>query len=329
MVSTHLYSPSNPRRPIDWRWQRAMLAASGEAPLARRGGDRWVARAMAFQLELEAATQAGDLAELVERESAIFWAHDIWSAGAGEYQGNPFRSELEARLLASDQFRNIADRLNMTTQSVEAYERLFFNVIDRRLNRGYLVHQVLGPAVHTGFQVQDYDLVWKLMALLGGPLAVDLMVDHSVGHAYPERHGELKHFVADITTNDLRRSAMMALKTLRINNFNAMEVVDKFLKLLEIERTTSGGSGGVQSESLKQSLQAAMVSMPFSVGKSPLPVDSPGLAQYDTQGTELRIEELMAVLVGQDFPASRLAGQLVFPPPPALAASKDGEGGDG
>ena len=123
---------------------------------------------------------------------------------------------------------------------IEAYERLFFNVRERLANRGYLMHCVLGPAVHLGFQSSEYDLIWKLFAFLGGPLAVDLMIDQSVGHARPDRAGDLKYFVADVAQNDLRRVAMLALKTLRINNFNAMEIIDKFLKLVELERT--GGS---------------------------------------------------------------------------------------
>lgn len=323
----HEYSPANPRRPVDWRWQRAALAASGEAPLARKGGDRWVARALAFQRRQAETRGALDLAELAEGEPAIFWAHDLRYSDGDDYGGSPFRSELEARLLAADQSRNIADRLNTTVAVVEAYERLFFNVIDRRANRGYLIHQVLGAQVHTGFQVQDYDLIWKLMALLGGPLAVDLMIDQSIGHAYPERPSDLKHFVADVTQNDLRRQAMLALKTLRINNFNAMEVVDKFLKLVEIERTT-GGAGGLAGEALKQNVAAMMVSLPFAVGSRSAGVDAPGLGQYDSRGVELRFEEVMAVSVGQDFPASRTVGQMAFPPPPALAPT-DGEGNDG
>ena len=77
------------------------------------------------------------------------------------------------------------------------------------------MHCVLGPAVHLGFQSSEYDLIWKLFALLGGPLAVDLMIDQSVGHARPDRASDLKYFVADVAQNDLRRVAMLALKTLQ------------------------------------------------------------------------------------------------------------------
>jgi hypothetical protein len=232
----HEYSPANPRRPVDWRWQRAALAASGEAPLARKGGDRWVGKALAFQRRQAEARDMSALAELAETEPAIFWAHDL-------------------------------------------------------------------------------------------RYSEDLMIDQSIGHAYPERPSDLKHFVADVTQNDLRRQAMLALKTLRINNFNAMEVVDKFLKLVEIERTT-GGAGGLAGEALKQNVEAMMISLPFAVGSRVSNIDVPELDQYDSRGVELRFEEVMAVSVGQDFPARQMVEQLAFPPPPLLA-STDGEGNDG
>jgi hypothetical protein len=180
------YSPKNPRRPVDWRWQRAALAASGEYPLSRRrDGDVWVARATKFIREHENCETELDMAELAERHPVIYWAYDIWYTR--DDTGNPVRSEVEARLLADDQIANIARRVATEVEIIEAYERLFFNVRERLADRGYLMHCVLGPAVHLGFQSNEYDLTWKLFALLGGPLAVDLMIDQSVGHARPDR----------------------------------------------------------------------------------------------------------------------------------------------
>jgi hypothetical protein len=309
MIQT--YSPMNPRRPVDWRWQRAALAAGGTYPLSRRrDGDSWVVRAARFIREHEGCTTELDMAELSEREPVIYWAHDIWYTR--DDGGNPVRSEVEARLLADDLPENIARRVCTEVEIINAYERLFFNVRERLINRGYLMHCVLGPAVHLGFQASEYDLVWKLFALLGGPLAVDLMIDQSVGHARPDRAGDLKYFVADVAQNDLRRVAMLALKTLRINNFNAMEIIDKFLKLVELER--AGGSGaGVAAEAVKQNVHAMLVSLPFAVGRRALHVDSPPLDRYDDLPAELRYEEVMMISAGQAIPAQRALESLGFP----------------
>ena len=296
-----VYSYRNPRRPPDWRWKRAELAAKGGYPLSRRrDGDAWVARTTRFIREQAAAKTELDLDELVERHPILYWAYDLWCTRTDG--GNPVRSEIEARLLADDDHRNIARRVRTEAEVIDVYERVFFNVSDCLDNRGYLMHCVLGPSVHLGFQVSEYDLIWKLFALLGGPLAVDLMIDQSVGHARPDRAGDLKYFVADIAQNDLRRVAMLALKTLRINNFNAMEVMNNFLKLVELER--AGGSGaGIATEAVKQNVHAMLMSLPFTVGQRSGHVDASPLDRYDDLPTELRYEEVMAASVGQELAA--------------------------
>jgi hypothetical protein len=298
---------------VDWRWQRAALAAEGTYPLSRRrDGDAWVARAARFIREQDSCNTELDTAELAERYPVIFWAHDIWFTQGDS--GNPVRSEVEARLLADDHVENIARRVATEVEIIEAYERLFFNVHERLADRGYLMHCVLGPAVHLGFQASEYDLIWKLFALLGGPLAVDLMIDQSVGHARPDRAGDLKYFVADVAKNDLRRVAMLALKTLRINNFNAMEIIDKFLKLVELER--AGGSGaGIAAEAVKQNVHAMLGSLPFAVGQRSAHVDAAPLDRYDDLPAELRYEEVMAISAGQEVPARGMLELLAFPTP--------------
>jgi hypothetical protein len=305
------FSSRNPRRPIDWRWKRAALAADGTYPLSRRrDGDAWVARAARFIREQASCEIDMDTAELAERHPIIFWAYDIWFTR--DDTGNPVRSEVEARLLADDHVENIARRVATEVEIIEAYQRLFFDVRERLANRGFLTHCVLGPAVHLGFQAAEYDLIWKLFALLGGPLAVDLMIDHSVGHARPDRAGDLKYFVADVAQNDLRRVAMLALKTLRINNFNAMEVINNFLKLVELER--AGGSGaGIAAEAVKQNVHAMLVSLPFTVGQRTGRVDSTPLDRFDELAAELRYEEVMAASAGQEVPAEGMLQLLAFP----------------
>jgi hypothetical protein len=125
---------------VDWRWQRAALAADGTYPLSRRyDGDAWVARAARFLRDQGQCSTELDTAALECRHPAIYWAFDIWHAQRPD-EGNPMRSEIEARLLADDQVENIARRVATEVEIIEAYERLFFNVRERLANRGYLMH---------------------------------------------------------------------------------------------------------------------------------------------------------------------------------------------
>ena len=247
---------------------------------------------------------------LEDKYPVLYWAYDIWfTQNEG---GNPVKSEVEARLLADDDPHNIARRVRTEVDVIDAYEHIFFNVSESLGNRGYLMHCVLGPAVHLGFQTSEYDMIWKLFALLGGPLAVDLMVDQSVGHARPDRASDLKYFVADVAQNDLRRVAMLALKTLRINNFNAVEIIDRFLKLVELERT-GGGAGGGANEAFKQNVHTMLVGLPFTVGRRLGRVDVTPIGRYDDLAAELRYEEVMAIAAGQIIPAQSMLEMLAFP----------------
>jgi hypothetical protein len=309
----HLYSKDNPRRVVNWRYERARSIGEGGHPLSRRYDDDWVHRAVRFRQAFAACDTEIDHAVCAHRYRDIYWAHDIWYT-ANPDTGNPFKSELESRLLAEDTAENIALRLATTVPVVTAYERLFFNIEERRHNRGYLVHQVLGPAIYLGLQEQDYDIVWKLFALAGGPVALDLMIDGFIGGSRPGNPADLTAWLSDMTQDTIRRKALLAATLVRVNNFNAIPLIDGFLKLLEIERQAGRGPAG--SEALLNNVDMMLKSLPIRVGGRVTHVDVPELDRYDDQEAELRSEEMLAVGLGQDIPARRMLERFAFPPPP-------------
>jgi hypothetical protein len=311
----HLYSPDNPRRPVNWRYERARSIGEGGHPLSRRHDDEWVHRAWKFRQAFAACGNEVDHAILAHRAGDIYWAHDIWYTDhTNQEGGNPFKSEIEARLLAADSRENIATRLATRPSVVDAYERVFFNIEERRVNRGYLVHQVIGPSIYMGFQEQDYDVVWKLFALMGGPVVLDMMIDGFVGAGRPSNPSELTSFLIDTTQTAIRRKAMLAATKIKINTYNAVELVINFLKLLEIERAAGRGAAG--SEALLDNVDMMLKALPIQVGSRVTHVDVPELDLYDNRGAELRCEEVVAVGLGQDVPARTVLDKYAYPPPP-------------
>ena len=93
-----------------------------------------------------------------------------------------------------------------------------------------------------------------------------------------------------------------------------MEIIDKFLKLVELERT-GGAGGGVATEAVKQNVHAMLVSLPFTVGRRLAHVDAAPLDRYDDLPAELRYEEVMAISAGQEIPAQDMLELLAFPSP--------------
>jgi hypothetical protein len=93
-----------------------------------------------------------------------------------------------------------------------------------------------------------------------------------------------------------------------------MEVMNNFLKLVELER--AGGSGpGIGAEAVKQNVHAMLMSLPFTVGQRSGHVDAAPLDLYDDLAAELRYEEVMAASAGQEVPARDMLEVLAFPTP--------------
>jgi hypothetical protein len=313
----HLFSADNPRRPVNWRYERARSIVEGGVPLSRKYDDGWVHRAMRFRQAFEACDTEVDHAVCAQKYRDIYWAHDIRYTSDLEV-GNPFKSEIEARLLAADSHQNIAQRLATSAAVVQAYERLFFNVEERRQNQGYIIHQVLGPAVYLGVQEQEYDTLWKLVAIMGGPVALDMMIDGFVGTSRPTNPADIVSWLTESTQNAIRRKALVAALTIRVNNYNATELIVGFLKLLEIEK--AAGRGGSGAETLLNNVDMMLKALPIQVGGRVTHVDVPQLDQYDNLNAELRCEEMVAIGIDRDIPARRLLEQYAYPPPPGRAA---------
>ena len=81
--------------------------------------------------------------------------------------------------------------------------------------------------------------------------------------------------MADVTRQGLKRKGLLATHVLRLNNFNAVEVIDKLLKLVEIERDAPGGGAGA-TEGMLENVRAMMNSLgaAFTVGKRPAATDA-------------------------------------------------------
>jgi hypothetical protein len=165
------FLPRNPFRPPDWRWQRAgQLAGPGARP--RRLDDDRVRRARSFRAALGKA--GGDL-----RDRRLARSHEDVHGAYRIHHGEPRRrGEIEARLLAGQSDEEIAGRVGVEPQVVEAYESLFFNVRDRLESSDWIAFSVFGERLYGGFDAGDIDLAWKILAYHGGPVVLDALIEH-------------------------------------------------------------------------------------------------------------------------------------------------------
>lgn len=202
--------PRAPLLPPDWRWR---VAQHHHARGTQRIGRPWrrdagAGRAYRFLRALERCRDDAAHLRLAQREPDLFGAHAIY-AGTSLAQ-----HELRARVLAGETPQQIADRLATNLDVIEAFESLFFDVRPRLQARSYIVHAVLGPALHTGFGPRDFRILWPWFGFVGGSLALDAVIEMTGGAQQPQQLGELSAFFKADAEAGLARSIAVAIRTL-------------------------------------------------------------------------------------------------------------------
>ena len=167
------FSAANPRRPVDWRWQRAGRLLELGLRWSRRRDDGPTRMAKEYRAGLRRCRAAADRRRLERKMPAVAGAIAI-------AEGEPTtRWAVEARLLAGEPIDDIARKTALTPRAVATFEELFFNVRDRLENRGYLIHIAVG--LYPTPREPDPGLVWRLFGLLGGPVVLDALIDGDYG----------------------------------------------------------------------------------------------------------------------------------------------------
>jgi hypothetical protein len=159
------FLPDCPFRPVDWRSQLAHRLVGHPTRARPARGDAWLRRAVRF---VRAAERRGDPAHpaLAGLDPAV--------AAAGRLRaGDPrLRLEVEARVLAGEDYAAVAARCGLDPAAVEAYVRLHFDLVDRLAARDYVVFAAL-PDLHTDPRGPSLETVVKALAFHGGPLVLD------------------------------------------------------------------------------------------------------------------------------------------------------------
>lgn len=146
------FSPENPLRPPDWRWQRVVRGHEA-------WNDPWRDRLARFHPGVE-STADPDLV-----------------AAASIYQGDPLhRAEVEARILAGQNDTEIGTCLGLRPELVNTYEAVFFEVRSQLRHPSYILHVVLGPKAYTSIERTDVPFLWRKHGYRFGLSSLDLLV---------------------------------------------------------------------------------------------------------------------------------------------------------
>jgi hypothetical protein len=216
----------SPFRCPSWRAEHvfAMLAHRPRPLRPRRCDDTYV---RAYRCFLKHCLAAGDDGEerlrLHPAMPAVAQAHELFSIDIER------RQLLEARLLTSETFDEIAERVGTDAKTIDYFEQLFFNVRDRLTNKDWIAKIIKGPPED---RVPSRDgvmttaqrgFVYKLFAYFGGPLILDAVVLSISPHDRQDE--DASEFFEEATRDIVRSRAAMAASLLVVDGSNVMRLL--------------------------------------------------------------------------------------------------------
>lgn len=283
----------NPRRPPDWRWQRAGELVEG-ARIARGRDDDGVRQASKFRRLLARCHTDEDRLVALDSCPALYEAHSLYAA---EDDAPEPRWELEARLLAREPFESIASKMGLTIEVIEAYERFFFDVLTRLSAPSLIVHTVIGRAVQTGLAERDYDCLWKLLGYFAGPLVLDSCVYKFAQSQQIQTPDGVRAFWKDFTKDQLANKAGVAALTMPVNWQTREQILTLYVQLLQME--VAAGNVGTANETYVSNVKAMIDTFAWSKYLPGVDTALSGkVAELEAGGVRLRATELAMIGIG-------------------------------
>lgn len=162
----------NPFCDPEWRWQRGTRLAEEGKEYSPETDDRETCLALKFAQALNACTTEADRAALAKRVPGMYFAYQIYT------EGGPSKWVTEARILAGQSLRDVAQAMGVSKETVYWYQKLFFNVVPRLTATDYIRLKIIGESAFQAISPDDTETLLKLFAFYGGPLVLDLAISY-------------------------------------------------------------------------------------------------------------------------------------------------------
>lgn len=289
-------------QPPNWRWERArMLREQGKYARKDRE-DPWVRLAMKFQTRLCALTSISGHERLAKEMPGLYSAW--YMASQPEEGGKNNKWAIEAYLCAHETPPEVAARLNVEPEVVVSFTKLFFDVVGKTRHGVYMLNEVIGRSVHRGLSTREYDLLWKLFGMMGGPgilsQVMTYVCDTNVTTDSPQ---QVLIRSAQIVKEEMAVKTMIAARTLPVE-YNQEIIFNFYAKLQEIEKKAA--DAGETSNLVLANVNAMMVGCGFQFGGQPDRDSDNQLAAFDQSGAELRAHEQIKLALGEQVETAAL-----------------------
>lgn len=302
-----LLDPQHPLRPVDWRYQRARnLLASGGHPNHPVGPElfkslfRFLSRLVACQDEIAKEKLTNVFPEL-HLAFQLFLERPNSLAGI-----------IEARLLAAEPLRAIAEKTGFAERVIAAYAGCFFDVASR-LRRSDLIHcLVFDRSGQAGDEASERELALKRVAYQAGAEALDGLLNgslHRTGAA-----GSESGLVAltDHLQDSLLEKIRSAIGHIRATDPTAIQRLARYYSDLHAVRRNYASSTSAE-ERYAENIKAMLDQIPWKLAsKKP----EPGFEKWHGLAAELRAHEKLLVSTGMGVPDERELHAYMVPADP-------------
>ncbi len=233
---------------------------------------------------------------------------------------------IEARLLANIDYESIAKETKTIPETIEWYEKLFFNVQEFLPHHDWILKHVLLPASDR-FAEEDeeedeedntfvprgtpeivkphFDMTLKFFAYYGGPLACDIMISGFRRDKKILSYEELPDYFHDQFMSQIMRRSAEASGRFEINKYNVMELFATHSRIIEIQKA-QGDQENRYSE-IEKHVNGMMSEFTWTVGNTGKQLYSGTIVgEADEYAAELDDRELIESTKNKEFNLSAL-----------------------
>jgi hypothetical protein len=303
-----IYEEYDPLRAPDWRAQYVMKCVR-EGVIRRYSMDSWMQRFAAFMRPwYRLKTPEARHRALFRRYPDVYYAY-VWH----HHTDQEHLALLQAALLSDMPMEQIAIERNLYLPAVEAYEALFFNVLDRLDDPTYIVRHCLNELniiSHHDSLTSDEQRrgCYKLFGYFGGPEAVKLVFSG----LYERRrvnNDELAEWSDNAIKAMLRRTSLVAIRGMDVTRHNVMRLLELQLKSFEIEQDAKLATGQATgaAKQLADMASQLLSSISWRIGKSGIASLPPAAQQLRKTSFGLTATEADKLAAGETLPELQAA----------------------
>lgn len=244
----------NPLKRPDWRYRRVLSIIQGKSSRgsSRVFDDRWIKGYRRFLVTYNRPGKQSRL-RAFKSDPALYYAHRLYHEPDKEW-----RSILEARILANETPESIAKCFHTIPETVDWYEKIFFDVRDRLGSRDWIIKVIrqgvdltLDDAGDVADDIKFF--TYKFFGYFGGPWALDVIIAGVGEVGGPRSYDEVNSWLQEVIVSGLTRKGAIASQLIGVNNFTASGLLRAYATVL---KEKGDGLGDEHVDIYRQHLEA-------------------------------------------------------------------------